>query len=57
MDIQDEQDKDRRSSDVTFSCIGRAPQADGASYTNNDERRTTNDCHSPFIVSQFKLVA
>jgi hypothetical protein len=32
MDIQDEQDKNRRSSSVTFSFIGGAPQAHGVSY-------------------------
>jgi hypothetical protein len=34
MDIQDEQDKNRRSSSVTFSFIGGAPQAHGVSYIN-----------------------
>jgi hypothetical protein len=32
MDIQDEQDNNRRSSGITFSFIGGAPQADGVSY-------------------------
>jgi hypothetical protein len=55
MDIQDEQDKNRRSSSVTFSFIGEAPQAHGVSFVNGTSVRPSSRLVSDQLTKLTKL--